>query len=82
MKLKDLLETNGHGPDVQDYEQKLDVIVNYLVTLATHEAKKAVQNPDAEHIKYALEVIEKDLFGKAANKLAGKQYQRSQYRGV
>jgi len=82
MKIKDLLEAGGHGPDVQDYEQKLDVIVNDLITLATHEAKKAVQNPDAEQIKYALEVIEKDLIGKAANKLAGTHYQRSQYRGV
>lgn len=80
MKFKDINEAVGHGPDVMDYEKKLDTIVNFLITFATHEAKKSVKDPDAGHVKAALEVIEKDLIGKAANKIKNKTYQRSKER--
>lgn len=75
-----ITEAVGHGSDVMDYEKKLNTIVNFLVTFAKHEAKKMVKDPDSEHIKSALEVIEKDLIGKAANKIKNKQYQRSEQR--
>lgn len=79
-ELSGIVAEAGPGPDVQDYERKLNTIADYLAALTVHEAKKMSQDPDLEGLQDVLKVIEKDLMGKAKNKLEGKMYKRSQQR--